>query len=396
VSAFAVVAGLALVVVILIVKDVRRRHAEESLRLSESKYRATLAALPDAVLILDSLGSIRECHARDPAVLFGPHERALDRRLQDVLPAESAARIAGWIAGDADGHVAVVEYSREIGGVPHEFEVRLVREGCDEVVAIVRDVTDRKCFESALREREASLRDKSRADRSLAGQLIAAQEEERRRIARDLHDDLSQKLALLNIEIDTMAANGADRRRQERRFQGLSNLVAEIAKDVHDLSHELHPSKLGSLGLVAAIEGLCRDVSRRYGIAVGFRHDGGSSFSDEPASLHLYRIAQEALHNVVKHSAAKEALVELQIGPDALELRVVDDGCGFVPTAETREGLGLTSMRERVKIVGGQIAIQSTPGGGTRLGVHLPSRVDGRWPGGPGKAIADSSPAEIA
>jgi signal transduction histidine kinase len=395
VSAIAVVAGLGLVILILFVKDARRRHAEESLRLSEAKYRATLAALPDAVVILDSAGVIRECHARNASAPFRPGD-ALDKPLQDVLPADPAAKITRWIAGDDDWQAAIFEYSQEVGGTPHEFEARLVRCRGDEILTIVRDVTDKKRLERAFREREASLREKSRAGRSFAQRLIAAQEAERRRIARDLHDDLSQKLALLNIEIDTMAAGGAvDWHRQERRFHGLSNLVAEIARDVHDLSHELHPSKLGSLGLVAAIEGLCRDISRRHGIVVDFHHGGDSSFPDEPASLHLYRIAQEALHNVVKHSAAKEVLVELQIGQDALELRIVDDGCGFVPAARTQEGLGLTSMRERVKIVGGQIAIQSTPGMGTRLGVRLPSRVDRHWPDA-SQAVANPSPAEIA
>jgi two-component system NarL family sensor kinase len=229
----------------------------------------------------------------------------------------------------------------------------------------------------ALHEREAALQESHRENQALAGRLIVAQEVERRRIARDLHDDLSQKLALLNVEIDRLAATGlGDWHRRERRIGSLSLSVAEIARDVHDLSHELHPSKLGLLGLVPALDALCLDVSRKYGIVVSFHHIGGSPRLDVDASLHLYRIVQEALHNVVKHSGAKQALVELETRPRAVDVRVADCGCGFVSSAHAREGLGLISMRERARVVGGQIAIHSAPGMGTRLGVRVPYSAD--------------------
>jgi signal transduction histidine kinase len=218
----------------------------------------------------------------------------------------------------------------------------------------------------ALRERDAE-------NQALAGRLIVAQEAERRRIARDLHDDLSQKLALLNVEIDLLATQGiVDWHRREQRFRRLSRAVAEITSDVHDLSHELHPSKLRPLGLVTALDALCRDLSCKYGIIIDFHHIGGPVTHDADVCLHLYRIVQEGLHNVVKHSAATHAIVEVEVGSAALDLRIADQGRGFVPTAAAREGIGLVSMRERARIVGGQMIIHTKPAGGTRLGIRVP------------------------
>src|SRR5262245_20214328 len=189
-------------------------------------------------------------------------------------------------------------------------------------------------IERALRERDAALQDSARLSQALAGRLILAREAERQRIGRELHDDLSQKLALLSVEIDRLTPSGmVDRRRLEPRLRRLSTFVDEIAKDVHDLSHALHPAKVETIGLVAAMESLCRDISHRYYIVVDFSHKGDAPQIDAQVSLHLYRIAQEALQNVVKHSGAKQARVELEIGDTQLELRVADAGRGFVPDA---------------------------------------------------------------
>ena len=213
---------------------------------------------------------------------------------------------------------------------------------------------------AAFSDMVAALERSQRENEALAARLIVAQEQERGRIGRDLHDDVGQKLALLSIELDRLQAPGR-----------LSRLVGEIAQDVHDLSHELHPSKLETLGLITAIRSLCRDMSRKYGIAIEFRHKGGPRELALEVSLHLYRIVQEALHNIVKHSGAKEALVEVDVALDTFDLRIADHGCGFFPALDGQDGLGLASIRERVRIVGGRFAIHSSPGMGTRLGVRL-------------------------
>jgi signal transduction histidine kinase len=203
--------------------------------------------------------------------------------------------------------------------------------------------------------------------------LIAAQEAERRRIARELHDDLSQKLALLNIDIELLErTSGASPGEMSARIRDLSDRAGEIAASVHLLSHELHPSKLEALGLVAAIESHCRDIRNQHDIAVEFLSSGVTMSIPPDLALCLYRIVQEALHNVVKHSGADKASVQLTRDRDSLVLHIADSGAGFAPEEHDRTGLGLVSMRERVHYLGGKLVIHSAPGSGTRIGVRVP------------------------
>jgi signal transduction histidine kinase len=231
----------------------------------------------------------------------------------------------------------------------------------------------RRRAEIALRASETALR-RSYADvRDLAGRLISAQESERRRIARDLHDDLSQKLALLGIEIGRLAvrppASLADVAALARE---LAERTGTIAGDVHRLSHHLHPSRLEIIGLVPALDGLCREVARQCNLRVEFRHRVMDQAIPSALALCLFRIAQEALHNVVKHSGSASATVRLIPTRSGVRLRVADRGNGFDPAARDAEGLGLLSMRERVHFAGGRIALRSAAGRGTRLVVNLP------------------------
>jgi signal transduction histidine kinase len=156
----------------------------------------------------------------------------------------------------------------------------------------------------------------------------------------------------------------------------LSEQVKQVSSAVHDLSHQLHPSKLEQLGLVAAVQGLCREL-RQHGLEVKFTHSDVAGVIPEATALCLYRIVQEALRNVVKHGGTDQAVVELSGAPDGIRLRVSDDGVGFDP-AHGNGGLGLVSMRERLHLVGGVIVIDSRPHGGTRIDVRVPAPAAGR------------------
>jgi signal transduction histidine kinase len=230
------------------------------------------------------------------------------------------------------------------------------------------------------RRAEDRLRESQRETRLLTGRLLEAQEVERRRIARELHDDLNQNLALLSLELDVLSqvlptplADIAD------RMQELSTRVKHLSSTVHDLSHQLHPSKLEQLGLAAALGGLCRELTQSHGLEVKFTQHLVPGVIPPDAVLCLYRIAQEALQNVVKHSGSRRASVELSGAADTIRLRVSDDGVGFAPgTVSGNDGLGLISMRERLLLVGGEITIDSRPAGGTRIDVRVPVSVPGR------------------
>ena len=164
----------------------------------------------------------------------------------------------------------------------------------------------------------------------LTGRLLEAQEDERRRIARELHDDINQELAFCGRGDGPPrpAPPGAESRTVER-VRELSAQVKELSSSVHDLSHQLHPSKLEQLGLVAAVRGLCKELSQHHGLDVKFTHHDVPGVIPEATALCLYRIVQEALRNVVKHSGTRHAPVELSGSPDGIRLRVGDDGIGF-------------------------------------------------------------------
>lgn len=204
--------------------------------------------------------------------------------------------------------------------------------------------------------------------------LIDSMELERGRIARELHDDLCQRLSLLAIGLEQLAQKenlSQDKIRSEIRL--LWEDTAGIISDAGRMSRELHSCKLEQLGLVATIRGLCADLSRRHGIRVEFIADTISQEAPQDVALCLFRIAQEALRNATKYSKADVVHVELRIGPDILRLRVCDAGVGFDPASVYQKGrLGLTSMRERTRLAGGEISIRSQPSKGTEVDVRLP------------------------
>ena len=358
----------------LVAQIMRRRHAERARRDTESRTTAILRAIPDLMFVIAPDGTYLDYSARDPNELYVPPDRFLGRKIADLMPPDLANTFMDAIARARHASdPVVIEYSLPIQGIVRAYEARLV---CDErgrIVSIVRDVTDHHISRDMLTRRESALRASHDRNRDLAGRLIASQEAERERIARELHDDLSQKLALLNIDLDQLTRRLEGMHRDlAADAQAASRRAAEIATDVHELSHQLHPSKLKMLGLVRAMEGICRDMAVQHDIVVDFTHEGVPPNVPPATSLCLYRILQEALHNVVKHSAAARADVRLVRDRDALYLRVDDQGAGFDPDSLDGSGLGLVSMRERVNHLGGRLSIASAPGAGTRIGVHVP------------------------
>ena len=233
---------------------------------------------------------------------------------------------------------------------------------CTRQMGVIQDITERKRSEIALHE--------------LSGRLIGAQEEERRRLAKELHDGLSQNLALLSIELDLYGQHPPQEPEQiVVRLRELSATTAALSREVHRLSHGLHPAKLDQLGLAAAIGGFCRELESGGMLSVRFTARDVPRVLPADATLCLYRVAQEALQNVMKHSGVKEAIVNLVHQGDAIAMRIADEGVGFNPAAAPpSESLGVVSMRERVRSVGGEIAWQSKVGGGTTVRVRVPIR----------------------
>jgi len=225
-----------------------------------------------------------------------------------------------------------------------------------------------------LRESNIQLQIAKDGQRELSGLLISAQERERSRLASELHDDFSQRLALLALGlenvVETIPTSPDDAKRQ---LHGLINSASELGADLHTLSHRLHSSTLESLGLGPAISALCREFSAQQNVKIDLSSDDLCRSIDPDASLCVFRIVQEALRNLKKYSGASEALVRLRSVGDRLEVTVQDRGRGFdLRGLHHTEGLGIRSMEERARLVGGEFRIQSVVGWGTTVEAWVP------------------------
>src|ERR1700756_2796830 len=223
------------------------------------------------------------------------------------------------------------------------------------ILIFSEDITRRK-------EMKEALSDMSR-------KMIEAQEQERARIGRDLHDDINQRLAMLSLELEQLQENPSE---VQSRVQELRNQTTELSNDVQAMSHDLHSSKLEYLGVVAGIKSWCKEFSERQRVEIDFSNDVHSALPFE-IGLSLFRVLQEALHNAMKHSGVKRIEVQLREDSGEIHLIIRDSGKGFdVEAALQGKGLGLTSMRERVRLVNGTISIESKPMGGTTIHVRVP------------------------
>jgi PAS domain S-box-containing protein len=223
------------------------------------------------------------------------------------------------------------------------------------------DVTDSKLAEEVLS--------------TVGRRLIEAHEEERSRIARELHDDINQRLALLanGIQEFEQVTTTSNDWSQKKELRGLWQLTNEIAIDIQHISHQLHPAKLHFLGLAAAVRDLCLEVSRQHNFEIECTVRDVPQDLEDNISLSLFRTVQESLHNVVKHSHARHVKVELTHQTNLVELLISDDGIGFNPDlTRNSHGLGLVSMRERLRAVSGEFSIWSRPSIGTQVRGSVP------------------------
>jgi signal transduction histidine kinase len=231
---------------------------------------------------------------------------------------------------------------------------------------------DRKLLDGAI---AGVALERSRAGNALhilTGKLFEAQEEERRRIARELHDGLNQQLAMLAVEIGMLARKvPAEARELHDSVVDLRKRAEGLSDDLRMMTHQLHPAVLEHLGLVCAVRSHCAEFSQLAGIRVRLTTEQISGLPRD-VSICLYRIVQEALQNIAKHSGATEASIRIRIVRGEIHLSIIDKGVGIDPDALRKtQGLGLISMRERVQLVNGQLEI-SASGSGTRIMVRVP------------------------
>ena len=359
---------------------------------SRALQGAMLSSLPSRIAVLDGDGRIRavnqawvhEAEETDT----GLWRRAVVGRIYPDVCREAveagedgAAEVLAAVQAGLEGaeDAADVEYSEKRESAERWFRLSVIPlRGGRGVVLARTDVTDQVVAREQLRQ--------------FSGHLLAAQEDERRRIARELHDDLNQRLVLLALEISQTDPTGdgsavdtpveaADDEPGRGRLRQLAERVGQIASDVHRLAYRLHPFKLEYLGLAAASRGLCEELDAAHQIAITFTARDMPSPLRPDVAVCAYRVLQEALSNVIKHSGSPRAEIELVGEGAGLRLSVRDFGMGMAPEVlATSRGLGLSSMRERVRAVDGHLVIETAVAAGTELTVHIPLGAPPREP----------------
>ncbi len=241
--------------------------------------------------------------------------------------------------------------------------------------SLMQEISGHIQTEGFLRTSEQALATSRQELRDLAARLLTVQEEERRRISRDLHDDINQRLAMLVVQAESLEATlPASAVGCSKELRSIQDRLTELSDDVRHLAYQFHPSILDDLGLPVALQRLIDECAVRSNLAISLELIAPPKGIPQTVSTCLYRIAQECLANIMKHAHATQARVSLASTVDGITLTVQDDGVGFdtQQAVDNPRGLGLVSMAERVRLVHGTVTIDSTPQQGTRLSIHVP------------------------
>jgi PAS domain S-box-containing protein len=365
--AIILIVAQALLIAGLLLQRRRKRKAEAVLLESEERFRVMADSGPSLVWMCDERGRITYLNGRriaftgpDPNTGYG------ENWITHVHP-DDVERVLGTLYEELKTKQPFSqEYRlrRSDGVYRWMFDVASPRVNGDGsfggFIGSAIDTTDQKLAQQALEK--------------VSGQLIEAQETERSRIARDLHDDICQRLALLSMEIEqaNRTSNGPLAARKTN-LEDIREHCSEIARDVQSLSHQLHSSTLDYLGVVTAIRAFCGEFSKQYQVSIDFIDSNVPNHLPKDISLCLFRITQEALHNAVKYSGTNQFSVRLFATEEEVQLVVWDAGAGFdVEEAKKNRGLGLVSMQERAHLVHGSFSVESKPGEGTRIFAAVP------------------------
>ena len=353
-----ILAGIAIIVVQtllifgLLWQRARKRKMESNLRESEERFRRMADSAPTLIWVADLHGKVTYLNDKRLEFTGTDREAGMGDTWTAYIHPDDLPSVVEANARGLETHLPVSkEYRLRRGDGEYRWMLDVASPRKDAsgafagFIGSATDVTDQKLARQALEQ--------------ISGKLIEAQETERRRIARELHDDICQRLAMLTLELEQASegANGSSDRLLE-----ITERYGEIALDIQALSHELHSSKLEYLGLVAGLRAFCQEFSQQQSVRINFSHKNAPSHLPGEVSLCLFRIAQEALHNAVKHSGKSEFTVYLHGSHGEIELEVRDAGAGFdVVAAKASRGLGLMSMQERAHLVKGTLSIRSKP-----------------------------------
>jgi two-component system, chemotaxis family, CheB/CheR fusion protein len=355
-----------------------RKEAQQRVRESEATIRALLETATEAILAIDREGRILLANAAAEKMYGYSRNQMIGREFESLVPERlrggHSLRRKAWF--DKPSH-RPMEVGSDLVGLrrdgtefPEELTLSLVdtQEG-PLGVCFVSDITERKKAEETLLQYQGQLR-------RLTGNLFTVQESGNRDLARELHDGFSQQLAALGMEVSALLKSAPRRGPLAEPLRQLATKIRALADDIHRASRQLHPAILDELGLEAALHEESEGFSKQTGISVGFHANHAPATLPSEVSLCLYRVAQEALRNVHKHSGASSVDLSLEGNPESVAVRISDNGQGFdIEAARKKGGLGLISMEERCRLVGGALSIRSVRGEGTTVEVTVPFKL---------------------
>lgn len=362
--------------ILVAIQDITARSmAQEKLRASESTVRALLEASGQSIAAVKRDGTIALANRKTEEMFGYSREELIGQRIEILVPQALRERHLKYHRAYFKNPVerplgmGLQMKGQRKNGTTFPIEVSLSSVDTAEgrlAVAFVTDITVRTRLEQEAAAREQQVR-------NLASGLLRAQEEERHRVSRDLHDRICQQLASLAIDVGTLISDPPNAREVARPLRKIQARIVKASEEARHLAYELHPSVLDDLGPVASLRALSREFASRHGIVVEFK--SGKLPGPVPIAIAscLYRVAQEALQNVAKHARATNVNMRLSSRHRTLTLQITDDGVGFNQfEVRGRGGLGLLSMEKRARLVDGDLAIKSQPGTGTRLILNVP------------------------
>ena len=365
-----------------ILRDItRRKQAEAALRASQARYENLYSDAPDMFASVDvETHRIVQCNQTLMRAGGYAREELLGRTLRELHHAACwsvLSRATECVRERGRARDIELQLQRADGGVLDvSLSVAAVRDEQDNPYyrCTWRDITERRQAQVELHRKQQELERSQQELQALTARLMTAQEDERRRISHELHDDFNQRLALLTLEIETLERNlPKSKDVMVGRLRALRDRVVTLSDDVHHLAYQFHPSILDDLGLTAALESLTDDFRRREHIEIDLSLSVPEKIAPEIGYC-LYRVTQEALRNVARHAEAAGVTLTLERVDDGINLVISDSGVGFETdvTDKRRRGLGVVGMQERVRLVNGRFSVTSRIGAGTRVQAWVP------------------------
>jgi PAS domain S-box-containing protein len=357
-----------------------RQQAQSALQKREELYRTLVKSFPGGYVIV--FDKELRCVLADGNQLRQPAESAVGRKVTDVIETDSVPDFVNACLGALHCAPSYFEMVLPNGRIHH---VDVVPIGSDGELAMIisHDITTLKSTETALRESESQLRSYAERLLVMARRLIKAHEEERTRIARELHDDFNQRIAAACISLSNLLHDNRLRNSDIRRqLVDIKEVISALSQDIRSMSHSLHPAVLEHMGTTAALRAQSAEFKRIHKVALSFECDCEECLDrvDSEISICLYRVLQEALTNIRKHSGASQVAVVVHANSEQVEMRVIDNGMNFDPVEARSSGLGLTNMEERVKLLNGSFYVFSKPNSSNTIVVTIPQNEGGTRP----------------